>query len=603
MSLIARVWPGILLIWSILGLTCGEAVAVPNVTGITSPVNHGLSVTISGSNFGSKGGSDANKPLIWADFEIGIDPTGLGILTVWATTQNVTRQSAAPQHGLSNWNILGVWPGQGTASFDVSIVRDIGNKLYVYGKRRFDFTMTANQKYIDLWSDDPAANFVCSTVSGGVCLDQICTTQAGRFQSFTKLVNTWQLEEVLWRQSTTNGCGSSNVGNGFFAWIRNGVTEQTFVDTMISHTTANYGLGIGLRLLNNFTDSNNLPPSGSQVWMDDIYVDDTWARVMIGNASTFATSTVREIQIPSAWADGSITVTVNRGSFADLSSAYLYVIDASGTANAVGFFLGVPSVTVPDVVDLTQAAAVVAINNASLTVGTVTNGVSPTIMVGRVVTQNPAAGTMVSARTAVALTISVGPGTPVPNVVGLMQSAAQTAITDAILTVGSVIGAASLVPAGTVLNQMPAAGTMVVPMSSVDLVVASGSSGAGGGGGGGGCFIATAAYGSPLAKELQVLRQFRDRYLASNSLGRRFVVLYYTVSPPFARVIAEHEGLRTATRGALLPVVWWADLALVSPVLAVGIGGVGFFIVSVAPLMVVRKLRTRAARGSVSAHP
>jgi len=95
-------------------------------------------------------------------------------------------------------------------------------------------------------------------------------------------------------------------------------------------------------------------------------------------------------------------------------------------------------------------------------------------------------------------------------------------------------------------------------------------------GGDGGCAIATAAYGSPLAGEVLVLRQFRDRYLLPYAPGRLLVTTYYRLSPPPARAIAASDTLRAVSRGTLLPIVWWTRLALVSPVLAIlSAGGVG----------------------------
>ena len=71
------------------------------------------------------------------------------------------------------------------------------------------------------------------------------------------------------------------------------------------------------------------------------------------------------------------------------------------------------------------------------------------------------------------------------------------------------------------------------------------------------CFIATAAYGTPLHEDIDVLRAFRDEYLMTNPLGRAFVEIYYATSPPIADVIRENEGLRTAVReGLVKPLVY-----------------------------------------------
>jgi len=70
-----------------------------------------------------------------------------------------------------------------------------------------------------------------------------------------------------------------------------------------------------------------------------------------------------------------------------------------------------------------------------------------------------------------------------------------------------------------------------------------------------GCFIATAAYGTPMAEEIQILREFRDRYLLPDPLGRALVGLYYSVSPPIAEFITDHPGLGAIVRAGLAPVV------------------------------------------------
>jgi hypothetical protein len=69
------------------------------------------------------------------------------------------------------------------------------------------------------------------------------------------------------------------------------------------------------------------------------------------------------------------------------------------------------------------------------------------------------------------------------------------------------------------------------------------------------CFVATAAYGTPMAEEIGVLRRFRDRHLRTNALGRALVSGYETVGPVLADVIRDEPALRAATRAALAPIV------------------------------------------------
>lgn len=70
-------------------------------------------------------------------------------------------------------------------------------------------------------------------------------------------------------------------------------------------------------------------------YYDDVYVDSTYARVILTNASTYESSTILELQPPTSWSDNNIIVTVNQGSLGQ--DAYLYVFDTENNHNLVGY--------------------------------------------------------------------------------------------------------------------------------------------------------------------------------------------------------------------------------------------------------------------------
>jgi hypothetical protein len=89
------------------------------------------------------------------------------------------------------------------------------------------------------------------------------------------------------------------------------------------------------------------------------------------------------------------------------------------------------------------------------------------------------------------------------------------------------------------------------------------------------CFISTAAYGSDMADQVQLLRQFRNEFLLTNSFGKSLVKLYYQFSPAVAQFIENSEFFKAMTRGLLYPFVGMAWLAVnfgIIPILALLFG-------------------------------
>ena len=76
------------------------------------------------------------------------------------------------------------------------------------------------------------------------------------------------------------------------------------------------------------------------------------------------------------------------------------------------------------------------------------------------------------------------------------------------------------------------------------------------------CFIATEAFGSPLAGQVEILRQFRDRYLLTTTLGQKFVAWYYRNGPIAANFIKDKPLARAAVRVALYPLIGFSFLLI-----------------------------------------
>jgi outer membrane protein assembly factor BamB len=156
-------------------------------------------------------------------------------------------------------------------------------------------------------------------------------------------------------------------------------------------------------------------------------------------------------------------------------------VGANGDTFANFYFVPDGFTIVPQVTGISQAGAASILTLEGLTAGSITSEASSVFPAGSVISQSLAPGLGVAIGTVVNLIVSSGPqptGVIIPNVVGMPQTAAQSAITSAGLTVGAINQAnSSTVPAGYVISQAPASGTSVAPGTAVNLTVSQGPQG------------------------------------------------------------------------------------------------------------------------------
>lgn len=135
-------------------------------------------------------------------------------------------------------------------------------------------------------------------------------------------------------------------------------------------------------------------------------------------------------------------------------------------------------VSIPDVVGQPEADASSAITGAGLVVAS-TEAPNDAVPAGNVVSQDPAAATMVAPGSTVNIVVSTGPDAPatvpVPDVVGQSAEDAQSTLEGAGFTVSATEQPSPDVEAGLVISTNPAGGTEVAPGTEVAIVVSSGA--------------------------------------------------------------------------------------------------------------------------------
>ena len=122
---------------------------------------------------------------------------------------------------------------------------------------------------------------------------------------------------------------------------------------------------------------------------------------------------------------------------------------------------------------------------------------------------------------------------------------------------------------------------------------------------GGGCLIATAAFGSEMAPQVQFLREIRDNTVLQTESGTSFMTgfnqLYYSFSPAIADYERENSAFKEAVKITITPMLTslailnYVDIDSEEEMLGYGIGiillNVGMYFV--APAVVIFKIRNR----------
>jgi hypothetical protein len=295
-------------------------------------------VTITGANFGTKATA---APQIWFTAEGSTNPTTLGTTATWDEYLGWNGTTTTVHLGGSRSLYITMGSVNTTGSLQTNYSGFVrGSKMFCYTGRYVTYGVEAtNQKWHRWWASGATyPNFYNGTsgVEAGSLLRVLEIVPDTTISTYINDVvnppgqsqNTWRYEETLLQNNSAN-----NVADGIFT-IRVGTMSSTTTTMKTDSTNAN-----GLLIKDNILEANFNSPaiSASYVYIDDVYMDKYFARIMLGDAATYAGSSKRTPLIPKTWSDTSVTAYFHQGNWSNGATAYVYVCNDSNECNATGY--------------------------------------------------------------------------------------------------------------------------------------------------------------------------------------------------------------------------------------------------------------------------
>jgi hypothetical protein len=318
---------------------------------VTAPsaYSHGNPVTITGSGFGTKAFA---APLVWAPMDGNSDPSPLGRVTAWTDVQSMAfaaGEGYAGNGSMKATDSSGSWTAGVVASGVVW--NAYGQRMYCFRriKRNFAVTDALNWKIIRFWpmpmttpdwfiqSGNSNLNVEGIDGSDTYPYDPGITSpiSGGNIAAVRGTPDVWRSEEIMMRCNTAaavyDGQFYHYVSGSGLVGVLPHVTYQT---KTIRLRSSNLEPDMVLAYPVHGVRANVTFPSDYRYWVDDVYLDSDWARVMIGNASTYSACSFIAPQPASAWSNTSVTATLNLSGFPSGQTRYLFVIDNTNTVRA-----------------------------------------------------------------------------------------------------------------------------------------------------------------------------------------------------------------------------------------------------------------------------